>query len=127
MELKSNIVRDVLLDIEELHEYPNGLIIWSVDDFKRCKIYDFNEILYHLKLLAEADFIDWHPKFASNQFHHGSSSGLTFQGHEFLNTIRGEQVWKKTQNILGQIGSFSIDIMKDVASKTLSEIIKNQF
>lgn len=126
MELKLNILRDAMLDIEELHKYPKVLRITDNNSLNRCKKYDFNEVLYHFRLLKQADYIDWHPRFASNKFHQGLSSGITFEGHEFINTIRGDKVWKKTQSIIGKVGSFSIDIVKDVSSQVLAEIIKSQ-
>lgn len=126
MELKLDILRDTLLDIEELHKYPKTLRITNSDSLIRCKNYDLNEVLYHLRLLNQAGYIDWHPRFASNKFHQGLSSGLTFEGHEFINTIRGEKVWTKTKTTIDKVGSFTIDIVKEVATKTLSEIIKSQ-
>ena len=42
-------------------------------------------------------------------------SRLTYEGHEFLETIRPQSVWTKTVAVLKGVGSFGLEIMKDVA------------
>lgn len=126
MKLNLNLIRDALLDIEELHHYPDMLVISDEDDLIRCKNYDFDDVLYHLHLLHQGEYIDWHPRFGSNVFYKGTSEGLTLKGHEFLNAIRGSTVWKKTQTKLNKIGSFTLDIVKEVAIGVLSNTVKGQ-
>jgi Hypothetical protein (DUF2513) len=74
------------------------------------------EMSYHVVLLAQAGPIDaedvstmgedgfqWHPKC------------LTFQGHEFLDTIREKEIWRQTKEAAKQGGSQTLDFIWEIA------------
>jgi hypothetical protein len=123
MKLNSTLIRDILLDFEELHHFPESLNLADIKESKSFKSVDDDLYFYHLKMLQEAGYIDWHPRYSSNKIYIAFSSGLTFQGHEFLNTIRDPKLWRKTKSKLGTAGGWTIKIMEQIATAVLKDAL----
>ena len=131
MKLDLECVRDILLLIEAKRNYSideSGCVetdpISMREIWKALPDRDNADIAYSLELLDEAGFIDMSTLDADGAMVEAFISRLTFQGHEYLETIRPETVWKKTTSVLSKIGSFSLDLVKDVASSILSDMAK---
>jgi hypothetical protein len=131
MKLDLECVRDILLLIEAKRNFSvNEAGCVELDPISMHEIWkalpdrDNADIAYSLELLDEAGFIDMSTLDADGAMVEAFISRLTFQGHEYLETIRPETVWKKTTSVLSKIGSFSLDLVKDVASSILSDMAK---
>lgn len=77
----------------------------------------------YLVMLAEAGLIR-----ANNQRSNVRSTwwdvNLTWEGHDFLNTIRDESVWKATKQHLAKVGgSASIEVIAQVATGVLKGVL----
>jgi len=84
------------------------------------------EVSYHMALLIEAGLV------------HGKMSGsigpsvaqfiarrLTWEGHEFIDSIRSDTVWKKTTKTITDQGiSMTFDLVKEVAKEAASALVK---
>jgi len=66
------------------------------------------EVCYHIKLLAEADFLD----ARDDSTHDGEAwtpLSLTWSGHEFLDAARDNTLWNKAkQQIVEKGGGFTV-------------------
>lgn len=51
---------------------------------------------------------------------------MTWQGHEFLDTVRDDVVWQKTQEQLKKVGNFGIEGIKALAKGFLKQQVKKQ-
>lgn len=49
---------------------------------------------------------------------------ITWKGHELLDSIRDDEVWKQTKKATSTLKSVSIGVLKNVASAVLTGIIK---
>jgi hypothetical protein len=50
---------------------------------------------------------------------------MTMAGHEYLDSVRSPEVWKKTKSALEKVGGgAALDVIKEIASKTLAELLK---
>ena len=119
MKLIHECVRDVLLDAEENLSLFNS--ISSSDIQTRLSKYSHDDIYYTCLKLNEAGFI-------KADFYLNGSAGIeeiTYSGHLFLDNIRDNNVWKKTQNILSKFTSTSLSIVQNVATQVISNIIIN--
>ena len=72
---------------------------------------------YHVELLCDAGHLTRVSR---------SSYRMTNAGHDFLNAIRSDSIWKQTKDALAKIGgNATLDIMKQLAvgylKKSLSE------
>ncbi len=103
-------IRELLLETESLK--PEAVIV--LGDFDPERVY---EISYHAELLEEAGLV--HASISKTlgsgptQFH---IYRLTWQGHEFLDSIRNDSIWRKTKStIIGKGGAMTFEIIKSVA------------
>jgi predicted transcriptional regulator len=110
-------VREILTKAEEL-ESGNEL---TPNEFERDRV---DEIAYHVKILEESGLIK--AKISENvggpvRFY---IDRLTWQGHEFLDAIKNDTVWKKINKVATEKGvTMPLDIIKGAAIKALSDLV----
>lgn len=125
MRLNPDCVRDILLQVEENSfriEHSDRNINFPFESFTFLKLYSYEEVAYHLKQCDLMNFIEMKRYLGYIDVY-----DLYPAGHSFLANIRNENNWNKTKNIAKNIGSFSIDTLKDVASNVISNLITNNF
>lgn len=93
------------------------------EKFNRAKKYDINTITYHCNLLKEAGFLNWDPKYGNNKFQMGFVNGLTYEGHQFLDSVRDPKIWRETKERANKLGVFTINIISQIASSVIAEMI----
>jgi hypothetical protein len=75
------------------------------------------EVGYHLNLLLQAGYIEGHD--VTTHGHDGPQvlpSRMTWEGHDFLDAIRDDGVWKKVQEKLLAVGGQStLEVVKELA------------
>lgn len=126
MKFEPELVRDILLDIEELHKYPKPFIFSSNSKFNRANKYETNTIVYHCKLLSEAGFINWSPTFdGSNSLYIAFVHGMTYEGHQFLDSVRSPKVWRETKSVAEKVGVFSLNFLSQTASQIIANFATN--
>ncbi|TVQ90226.1 MAG: DUF2513 domain-containing protein [Bacteroidetes bacterium] len=106
-----DLVRKILLEIEK-KEDPTGWLIPEIEGYSE------DEIIYHIKVLAEADFLDAKNLGGKGGFE-WAAINLTWEGHEFLDAARNDTIWKKAKDIItGKMGTASFDVLKRLLIKT---------
>lgn len=124
MKLDSSCVRDLLLYLEDNLSYTNTVNIQDIE----LKSYDTETLLYTAEKLEEAKFINCVIKsYVGYEIPVIIVKSLSYNGHQFLDSIRDNQVWSKTKSIASKIGIFTIDGLKEIAINVISESIKAQF
>lgn len=89
MKRDMELVRLILLKIEE--EYVST----ALQDIK-IEGYDKETIAYHCKIMYENGLIsDYKPYYAGNKLMWFSVGSLTWDGNEYLDTVRDESMWAK--------------------------------
>jgi hypothetical protein len=105
------------LILEQVEEKSKGIgtVVLNIPD------YSPDEVSYHVKILCDGGFLeatnastmhglDWVPK------------SLTWPGHEFLDAIRNDSVWKKVKEKVKEYGGkLSFAIIKNLAIKFAAE------
>lgn len=122
MKLDPDCIRDVLLSIESLPYTGYRTIDELAAEYPH---YEQISLDYTCLKLHEAGLIEALLVSSMGQWHQRVLKiyDLTFRGHEFLNSIRGEKVWSKTMSVVKNIGSSSLEILKDVAVKVAASLI----
>ena len=105
-----DVIREILQKAEELE--PNKYL--ELENFSSDTAY---EVSYNIRLLYDAGLID-----AEDVSTNGDGPDeffvfrLTWNGHEFLDSIRSDSVWKKTKDkIVEKGGVMTFDVVKAVA------------
>lgn len=116
MKRDMDLIRRILLEIEA-HEDPNRTQWVEIDGYTN------DQIQYHLKILYEGGFIDALDASAGGGIEY-QPRGLTWDGHEFLDTVRSDSVWNKTKALIGsQVSSVSMAIIQEAAKSVLKGML----
>lgn len=120
MKRDMDIIRELLLFIESNDSY-NGSGYGPVKGEALGK--PANIVLYHVSLLADAKLVS-----VVNWLANGDPliRGLTWEGHEFLDTIRDPEIWKKTKDGTALAGGFTFELLKDLAKAFIKTKIEQQ-
>lgn len=105
-----DIIREILIATENLE--PNKTL--TLGEFDTEKAFS---ISYHVELLDEAGIIN---ASLSQEFCGGSTQfhvyRLTWEGHEFLDSIKSNSTWDKTKSLISEKGgAMSFDLIKGAA------------
>jgi hypothetical protein len=123
MKLNPDCIRDILLSIEK---NTDSMQFFSYTKYSNCHehllAYTHNEILYHLYQCDMAELIT-----GFEPIDDGDSVKIRFltpKGHEFLENIRSDTIWKKTKKILEILGVSGLGSIEQIARSLLTELIK---
>ena len=114
MKLIHDCVRDVMLYIEDnlkldcildISEIQNNLTSYSIED-----------ITYTCEKLDEAGYLE------TKRYITGDAIILkmTYNGHQFLDTIRDDGIWKETKSKISKLASVSLPVIQQVAAQLIS-------
>lgn len=110
-----DLIRRILLDLEA----KEGL------SYLQMKYEDIDVATrgYHAELLVDAGFVKGKVKYREDGLPIPFLMNLTWEGHEFLNSIREEKVYNKVTAILKPMGGFTMEVLKEVASAVTKQFL----
>jgi DNA-binding transcriptional ArsR family regulator len=117
MKRDMDLIRNLLLEIEE-SEKP-VLYIADLMAAERLQGIEQSDVDFHLKLLIEAGLIDANKKQGISTVGGWYIRQLTWDGHEFIDSIRDPEIWRKTKEGASAAGSWSIGRLKDLGTAYL--------
>ena len=111
MKRDMDVVRDILLGIEQ-NDDLNGTAWYQFNDPQELGVVDctYEEFAYTMKLLADAHFLQ-----AQADMRMPLVAGLTWQGHEFLDTVRDPEIWRQTKERAGAVASVGLGFLWEIA------------
>lgn len=114
MKLDKDAIRAILLAVEA----DNGSPMMP----KQLKISDLSdeEISYHVHLLAEAGYVDA-ANLRSFQFDDWKPKRLTFAGHEYLDTVRDNEIWRLTKEGAKEVGASSVSMLFEIGKAIVKQ------
>ena len=117
MKLDKDLVREILLQTEASRT-AMGFVNLHIPDHVD------EEVSYHVELLTEAGFIEAYD-LTTNDGYEWRPKRLTYEGHEFLDTVRDPEIWKTTKETAKKAGVASLkalfEIGKSIAKQKLIE------
>lgn len=127
MKLNPDCMRDILFYLEE------HLCISENLEFEEISVYDLTphldysiqELTNTLIVLNEAGYIICARCNGSDCIDSLDVCRITYDGYQFIETIRPESVWTKVKSTGKYIGSFSIDVITQVATSVLTSMINS--
>lgn len=91
---------------------------------KNCRQYTEDEIRYVIAQLYFEDMVIATMTPETLNFRQVEVDSLSFKGHEFLDNIKDDTIWKKAKNFVGEhLTSTSFSIIANVASKLAIEAL----
>jgi hypothetical protein len=126
MKRDMDLIRELLLKLEELPMGGGGMtpITAATPAVKEFAMqgYYLDQIWYHLSLLHQAGFIDAEKlRRPMNGF---NFRGITWVGHDFLDSIRDPAIWQATKDGAKKAGGFSLELLSDLAKGLIKKKIE---
>lgn len=86
------------------------------------------EIQYHLNLMFQAGLIDGEPtkSSTSDRLISVTPFGLTWQGHEFLESVRDPEIWTKAKAGAAAAGTVGIEFLWAIAKALIASQIRSR-
>lgn len=117
MERNMDLIREIMLQVEQSNEDPRGWVDIEVEGFSN------QQISYHVKLLENAGLLEAHD-LSSMDGILWRPSCLTWEGHEFIDATKNDTVWKRTKGWINEKGgNVPFLVVKDMAI----EVAKKHF
>ena len=121
MKRNLDLIRDIMLFIENSDDItiriPTGSNI-----IKDSSGQDYNEqtVFRHIELLADAELIKANiTEINTDIVIIATITGITWQGYEFLETIREQDIFDKIKSQLSKISSFALPIVQQLGVELL--------
>lgn len=121
MKLNHDCVRELLLELEEGLLVHENILLPSFKELKTVHQFGFDETFYCYLKLLEAGYLNGNYKYASEGLIHLSISSITWDGHQFLDTIRDNEIWSKTKKAVSSLSSTSISLMSTLGTEFLKQ------
>lgn len=122
MKLDYECVRDVMRYLESalyIVENSHGSIeyceVWLEKICQDLPHYPQTVIYYTLSNLEQAGYISASKQWTGDGLNMYCVNYITFEGHEFLEKIKSDTVWKKTLSTAGKVGNFSLQMLAKIA------------
>lgn len=113
MKRDMELVRLILIELEQQSSYQSSSNLNFIDHSEE-------EVNYHVMLLHEAGLI-----IAEDVSSFGDlywiPQRLTWQGHEFLEASRNDDMWNKTKDIMAKSGGFVFEVAKSILIKLIEQ------
>jgi hypothetical protein len=103
MERDIDLIRQILLDLEQEGAYTN----WMDIDIEA---YSPEQMDYHLELLVEAGLLN--VRTAQRDHSRWLPVRLTWDGHEFLDAARDESRWQQLKASIAHTGSIPFEMIR---------------
>lgn len=117
MKLDPDIVRRLLLDVEEQQNGPEWEMSISNIDYPT---------MYAASKLVEAGYVlAWTVPGSEPDEEYLAIRELTFGGHEFLDTVRDEKVWAAVKSGSKSIGSASLETLMAVGKGLIKKKVED--
>ncbi len=112
MKRDMDLVRSILLKVADSDE-PISIDDLVDDEHSR------QLIGYHISIMRDAGLINASITSADDDpYYECAISSLTWNGNDFLDTVRSDTVWEKTKSAISKtVGSTAFEIVKSVATK----------
>lgn len=118
MRLNHDCVRALLLYLEDHLDVYDELYVKTIDLPK----YSIDDVIYTAKKLKEAGYITYTSLSADDETEI-YITGITWEGHTFLDSIRDNEVWRKTKGFIAKFASVSLSFTADVASQVIATML----
>ena len=128
MKRDMELVREMLFAIEDGGGWFPGA------DSLKIEGRDEDNIRYHLAILVDADIV--HRETMTVYKGRGLSAvkisdrpgsyRMTWAGHDFLDTVRDPEVWKRTKSGASKLGGLAFGAFKDMATAYAKHVAKER-
>lgn len=128
MKLNPDCIRDILLYLEENLKISENEFSSITFQKIKCDLSNYSEddIFYSIYNLKQIRYIEGNIKDVGEmKMYICEIQNITWNGHQFLNTIRPTSVWEATKLGASKLGIMSIQALSTIAMKVAEAIVTN--
>lgn len=132
MKLDMNCVRDILLFLESVPYFitdESGDVeacgCWFNSICENLPDYPKETLYYSLSKLEEGGYIDMSTLWAGDCLNECCVNFITLSGHEFLESIRDNDRWKKIKSGMAVVRNYSLSAISAIAEGVTSAAISS--
>lgn len=120
MKRDMDLVREILIHVSESNSPVDASVFVDTHN-------DSEKIIYTIDIMKEAGLVKASIQKAFQVGYVSASiNSLTWEGHDFLDSVRNDKVWKEVKKTISKVaGVTSITIIKKVAEKILADVLLN--
>lgn len=115
-----DVIRTLLLRLEGRYKGIGTLIFDHGDEELAIEGVDALAVTYNLGLLVEAGFVNGRVTGTGDFM----MEGMTWSGHDFLDSVRDDEIWRRTKEGVGLAGGFTFDLMKALAKGYITKKVE---
>lgn len=117
MKRDMDLVREIMLAVEDdVLTFGDG-----ADEERFAATRDV--VLGHLHIMQQAGLIEVESQLLDGEY---DLRGLTWEGHDFLDTVRDPEVWKRTKEGASKMGGWTFGLLKDLGAAYLKHVAKER-
>jgi hypothetical protein len=114
VKLEKDLVREILLKLEADEGNPDAWKDIEVSGFTR------EQIAYHICTLYGGGLIEA-IDLTTMDGYDWRATKLTYSGHEFLDTVRDGEVWRKTKEVANKTGVYSLQVLMEAGKMIVKQ------
>jgi hypothetical protein len=118
VKLQKELVREILLKLEEDDGSPNAWKDIQVSGFT------WEQVAYHICILSEGGLVEATDLTTTDGFD-WRATRLTYAGHEFVDTVRDGEVWRKTKEVASKTGVYSLQVLMEAGKMVVKQQLMN--
>ena len=124
MKRDMELIREIMLTLE-VWPMEMGDAVSMTPEGIQTKIpdRDLAEINHHMDLIRSAGFIDTGGNGASGPMFGFIFMGLTMSGHDFLDSVRSPEVWRRTKAGAEKVGGVGLSVVVEMAKAYGKQVI----
>ena len=120
MKRDMDLIRELLFKLEQ--EPLDGNLYRLDLDGLGIEGWSHEDLAYHFLLLIDAGFVDGERGGTGDIV----ARKLTWKGHEFLDTVRSPEIWRRTKDGVAKVGTASIEFIWDLAKAYAKHLAKEK-
>ena len=126
MQLNPDLIRDILLYLEKNTD-PNNVVLLEQESLSNSFLakYTYDELLYHARQCNRIGYFIGYCEYDAGET--VRIVDLSPDAHAFLANIRNDSNWSKVKEKAKSIGSFSLEILSEIAKKVIFDAISKSF
>ncbi|MFR7638463.1 MAG: DUF2513 domain-containing protein [Allobaculum sp.] len=120
MKLDLDLIREIMLKLEAKENYGEVL-----NREVQIPNHSTEEVAYHCDLLHQRNLVSsYSVKYADNQIYYFKVGDLTWEGHEYLETVREKTRWDKIKKMITEKGQpLLLDTVKFVSQTLITKAL----
>lgn len=124
MELKTELIRDLLLYSESL-PLEGERVLQQIYQSDRLSKYSKDEVTHAISVMGSdgAGLITSRIIWTEGKPYYMHVGSPTFEGHKYLDNIRDPEVWEQTKKVTSKFASVSIDVLSSVAASVITKML----